>query len=195
MMTNSICVYCGSRAGRDPAYTKCAQQLGKLLARRKRRLVFGGGSVGMMGTIADAALAAGGEVTGVIPGFLADSEIKHPGVADMRIVEDMHERKAMMADISAAFIALPGGFGTLEELFETITWAQLQIHHKPIGLLNVNGYFDALLAFLDHAFETDFIKPIHRKLFVVATTPEEMLDKLDAFEPVTLTNLRSLKVT
>ncbi|QDT63265.1 LOG family protein YvdD [Calycomorphotria hydatis] len=194
-MTNSICVYCGSRAGRDPAYTKCAQQLGKLLARRKRRLVFGGGSVGMMGTIADAALAAGGEVTGVIPGFLADSEIKHPGVADMRIVEDMHERKAMMADISAAFIALPGGFGTLEELFETITWAQLQIHHKPIGLLNVNGYFDALLAFLDHAFETDFIKPIHRKLFVVATTPEEMLDKLDAFEPVTLTNLRSLKVT
>lgn len=178
-----ICVYCGSRVGDRDEYKLSAQALGHLLADRGIDLVYGGGSVGMMGVIADAVLAAGGHVIGVIPELLAVRELLHPGVQDMRLVPDMHARKALMAELSDAFIALPGGFGTFEELFETITWAQLGIHAKPIGLLNAVGYFDDLLRFLDRSFDDGFIKPKYRELYHIADDPTTLLDRLNKHHP------------
>lgn len=179
----SICVFCGSRSGDDPRYAAAAADFGRLLAARGRRLVYGGGGVGLMGEVATAAVDAGGEVVGVIPRFLAREEIASSVVPDMRYVEDMHSRKAAMAELSDAFVALPGGFGTLEELFEAVTWGQLRIHAKPIGILNVAGYFDALLAFLDRCFDDGFIKRAYRSLYIVADEPGELLDRLDAVPP------------
>ncbi|MDB5337186.1 MAG: hypothetical protein JWN70_2805 [Planctomycetaceae bacterium] len=174
----NICVFCGSSSGQDPIYRQAATAMGQALVRASWGLVYGGGSVGMMGVIADAVLDAKGEVIGVIPEKLAVVELLHVRVRDMRVVPTMHVRKALMAELSAAFIALPGGYGTLEELFEVITWAQLGIHSKPIGILNTNGYFDALLEFIDRSISDSFIKPEHRELFVVSTDPDDLLLRL-----------------
>jgi len=177
-----ICVFCGSNTGRHPQYEQAARELGALLASENHSLVFGGGSVGLMGVVADAVLQSGGEVIGVIPEMLATKELLHPDVADMRLVPDMHARKALMAELSDAFIALPGGYGTLEELFEVITWAQLGIHAKNIGLLNTAGYFDPLVQLIDHAVEEEFIKPIHRDLIVVDDHATGLLKQLREHE-------------
>jgi len=185
-----ICVFCGSRRGADPVYAVAAQALGQALTRRGLGLVFGGGHIGLMGVLADAVLAGGGEVTGVIPQALVDKELAHAAVRDMRIVATMHERKAVMADLSDAFIALPGGYGTADELFEILTWAQLRIHTKPIGLLNTQGFFDPLLAWLDHTVTEGFVKPIHRGLLLVADTAETLLDELIVYRPVEPPDIR-----
>lgn len=173
----SLCVFCGSRTGLDPEFSVAASQLGQSLAERNCRLVFGGGHVGLMGVIADAVLAAGGEVTGVIPESLQQRELAHAGVTDMRIVESMHARKALMAQLSAGFVALPGGIGTLEELCEIITWAQLGFHDKPIALLNLNGYFDAFVQLIENGITQGLMSEAHRELFFVA----QSLDQLIAF--------------
>lgn len=178
-----ICVYCGSRRGNRAGYRKAATEVGRFLAKREIELVYGGGSVGLMGVLADAVLQSGGSVVGVIPEFLAVKELLHPGISDMRLVPDMHARKALMADLADAFIALPGGFGTFEELFETMTWSQLGLHAKPIGLLNVDGFFDHLLAFLDLGFAEGFLKPVDRELFHVEEEVERLLDRLATHQP------------
>jgi uncharacterized protein (TIGR00730 family) len=175
----TVCVFCGSKVGNDERYGASAAELGRLLASRGVTLVFGGGSVGLMGVIADAALEAGGDVIGVIPRALATKELLHPGVRDMRLVYDMHARKALMAELASAFVALPGGYGTLEELLEVITWAQLGFHEKNVGLLNVGGYFDPLVRLFDHAIETGFIQPAHRELVVVEQRPDALLSRLE----------------
>jgi uncharacterized protein (TIGR00730 family) len=174
-------VFCGSSSGNRASYAAAAGELGKLLAGRNIGLVYGGGSVGLMGILADATLAAGGKVIGVIPQSLADREVAHRGLSELRVVESMHERKAVMADLADAFIAMPGGFGTLDEFFEILTWAQLGIHAKPCGLLNVESYFNALLAFLDHSVDERLLKPTHRKLILVDTDPRELLARLEHF--------------
>ena len=173
-----LCVFCGSSVGSNPAYAEAAVTLGSLLARRGIGLVYGGGNVGLMGVIADAALAAGGEVIGVIPKALADREVAHHGVTELRVVDSMHTRKAMMADLSDAFIAMPGGVGTFEEFFEAITWTQLGLHRKACGLLNVAGFYTPLAAFIDQAVSDGFIKPVHRAAIVVDDNPERLLDTL-----------------
>ena len=173
-----ICVFCGSKTGSDERYRRAARDFGRLMAEREHGLVFGGGSVGLMGVIADAVLEAGGEVIGVIPEMLATKELLHPEVKDMRMVQNMHARKALMAELSGAFVALPGGYGTFEEFFEIVTWAQLGIHRKNIGLLNVAGFFDPLVTLIDHAIQTGFIKPSHRELIVVEEDPSTLLTKL-----------------
>ncbi|MGB7989252.1 MAG: TIGR00730 family Rossman fold protein [Candidatus Methylophosphatis roskildensis] len=173
-----ICVFCGSQVGGQPLYATAATAVGTLLALRGIGLVYGGGKVGLMGVVADAALAAGGEVIGVIPERLMNRELGHGGVTDLRVVDSMHERKAMMSDLSDAFIALPGGYGTFEEFFEVVTWMQLGIHAKPCGLLNVGGYYDMLLALLDHAAGESFIRPQHRGLVLVDTEPAMLLQQL-----------------
>jgi uncharacterized protein (TIGR00730 family) len=178
-----VCVFCGSSAGARPSYTEAAQRLGDLLAKRKIGLVFGGGCVGLMGTIADAVLAQGGEAIGVIPGLLVQREIGHQGVTQLHVVKTMHERKAMMADLSDAFIAMPGGYGTLEEICEIITWSQLGIQAKPCGFLNVDNYWNGFLEFLDHAVQEGFLRPENRDLVMVASSPKEMLEKLIAWKP------------
>lgn len=174
----NICVFCGSQSGADPRYRQAAIELGGLLAQRGHGLVYGGGHVGLMGIIADAVLEAGGSVTGVIPKPMTERELAHETVTKLYVVSSMHERKALMASLSDAFIALPGGYGTLEELFEVIAWAQLGIHRKPIGLLNVAGYFDALLSLVEHMIGEGFIKTKHRGLFVTAEQPQALLDAL-----------------
>lgn len=171
-------VFCGSKVGVDEIYRQSAAELGRLLVHHGYGLVFGGGSVGLMGVIADAVLAGGGEIIGVIPEMLATKELLHPNVSDMRCVANMHERKALMAELSDAFIALPGGLGTLEELLEVVTWAQLGIHRKNIGLLNVGGYFDPLVRLIDHAIQEGFIKPKYRELIVVEERPDVLLRRL-----------------
>ena len=176
----SVAVYCGSSTKVSPRYLDSARAFGGLLARRGTRLVFGAGSVGMMGAVADGALAGGGEAVGVIPHKLVELELAHPGLTRTEIVDDMHQRKALMTNLSDAFVAMPGGYGTLDELFEAITWAQLNYHHKPIGLLNVDGYFDHLVAFLDHATGEGFIRPVHRELLQVDAHPDVLLDALAA---------------
>lgn len=178
-----ICVFCGSAFGARPAYQQAAQQLGELLARRGVGLVYGGGCVGLMGTLADAAMKAGGEVTGVIPDSLLRREVGHRGVTRLHVVETMHQRKALMADLSDAFIALPGGYGTLEEFLEILTWSQLGIQQKPCGLLNIENYWDGLLAVLDHAVDEGFVRPENSQLLLVATTPEGMLERLQEWQP------------
>jgi uncharacterized protein (TIGR00730 family) len=178
-----VCVFAGSNAGRSEAYAQEAAALGRLLASRDIGVVFGGGKVGLMGTLADAALAAGGEVIGVIPSALVSKEIAHDRLTELRVVQSMHERKAMMAELSDAFIALPGGWGTLEELFEVITWAQLGLHRKPCGLLNAGGYFDPLLTFLTHAVAEGFVREQHAGFLSVATSGEALLAGFAAYEP------------
>lgn len=173
-----VCVFCGSSVGNKPAYLDAARAMGKLLATRGIGLVYGGGAVGLMGVIADAALEAGGSVIGVIPQALFDREIGHGGVTDLRIVDSMHTRKAMMAELSDAFIAMPGGVGTFEEFFEAITWTQLGLHRKPCGLLNVDGFYTPLALFIDQAVSEGFIKPIHRTAIIVDSDPARLLDSL-----------------
>jgi uncharacterized protein (TIGR00730 family) len=170
-----VCVFCGSNTGRNPAYRRLAEDLGRSLAARGLGVVYGGGRVGLMGALADAALAAGGEVIGVIPRALMDREIGHRGLTDLRIVGSMHERKALMAELADGFVALPGGIGTLEELFEVWTWAQLGLHGKPCGLLDADGFFRPLVGFLDHLVLTGFVQSAHRGMLHTADTPEALL--------------------
>jgi uncharacterized protein (TIGR00730 family) len=179
----SLCVFCGSSPGTSPDYAAAAQRLGQLLADRGVGLVYGGASVGLMGTLANATLEAGGSVVGVIPRALWQREVGHTGLTELRVVESMHERKALMAELSDAFLALPGGLGTLEELFEVWTWALLGIHAKPCALLNVRRYFDPLLAFIDHATRELFIRHAHRDLLIVETDPERLLARLESYRP------------
>ena len=170
-----VCVFCGSSPGARPAYRAAAEELGRLLAARGLGLVYGGGNVGLMGVLADAALAAGGEVIGVIPRALVDLEVAHTGVRDLRVVDSMHERKATMTELADAFVALPGGIGTLEELIEVFTWSQLGLHAKPLGVLNTAGYYDKLGAFLDHGVEQGFQPAAQRAKLVMAADPEALL--------------------
>jgi uncharacterized protein (TIGR00730 family) len=178
-----VCVFCASNPGGDPRYMESARQLGGLLARQGIGIVYGGGRVGMMGALADAALAAGGAVTGVIPDALTLREVAHQGLADLRVVPSMHARKALMAELSDAFVALPGGFGTLEELMEIVTWGQLGIHRKPIAVVNVAGYYDGLLAFLDQAVAQGLILAPYRALLSTASEPAEVLPVLARHRP------------
>lgn len=178
-----ICVFCGSSSGNQEIYAVKARELGQSMADKSIGLVYGAGGIGLMGTVADAALKARGEVIGIIPYALATKERAHPA-ANMRVVNTMHERKAMMADLSDAFIALPGGFGTFEELLETITWGQLGIHQKPIGLLNVAGYYDPLLAMIDRGVNEGFILPRYRNLMVADSEVEPLLEKLFQYQPM-----------
>ena len=178
-----ICVFCGSSAGGHPDYTEAARGLGAALVSRGIGLVYGGGGVGLMGELANSVLAAGGEVVGVIPRSLYEKEVAHTGVTDLRVVNSMHDRKALMADFADAFIALPGGVGTLEELFEVVTWAQLGFHGKPCGLLEVRGYFEHLIAFLDHAVGERFLRTEHRGLLMVEERPEMLLDRFAEHRP------------
>jgi uncharacterized protein (TIGR00730 family) len=178
-----VAVYCGSSCGKDPCYRQTAAQFGRLLAERNYGLVFGGGKVGLMGILADAALAAGAEVIGVIPEFLATKELLHPDLSDLRLVADMHSRKALIAELSDAFVALPGGLGTLDELFETLTWSQLGLHAKPVGLLNIKGYFDPVIEFVDRAVAAGFCLPEHRDLFFSEADPAALLDRLPHVRP------------
>ena len=178
-----VCVYCGSAVGGRPEYTEAARGLGKALVERGLGLVFGGGRIGMMGALARTVLEHGGEVIGVIPQALHEMELALTEVTDLRVVKDMHERKALMAELADAFIALPGGFGTMEELFEILTWAQLALHTKPAGVLNVGSYFDHLIRFVDHAVTEEFIDAAHRDLLLVDSTADGLLAKLTAYEP------------
>lgn len=182
MKIQSLCVFCGSSPGLRPEYATIARTLGGQLAANGIRLVYGGGRVGLMGEIANAVLENGGEVTGVIPHGLLAREVGHNGLSDLRIVNSMHERKALMADLSDAFVALPGGVGTLEELFEVWTWAQIGIHRKPCALLNVEGYFDPLLAFIDTAVAERFLRAEHREVILVEKDPSRLIDRLSAYE-------------
>jgi uncharacterized protein (TIGR00730 family) len=173
-----VCVFCGSNPGLRADYRITAQSLAVALARHNFGLIYGGGNVGLMGHIADAMLQAGGEVIGVIPRALRDKEVAHQGVTELRVVDTMHQRKAMMNELSDAFIALPGGFGTLDEFFEILTWSQLGIHAKPCGLLNVAGYYDSLLAMLDHAVAEGFLWPAHRRMVIAENDAEVLLQQL-----------------
>ena len=181
-MLKNICVFCGSRSGSRPEYTQGARMLGAALARRDLALIYGGAKVGLMGTVADAAREAGGAVIGIIPQGLVRKEVAHHALDDLRIVGSMHERKAQMAELADAFIALPGGFGTFEEFFEVVTWAQIGLHRKPCALLNVAGYYDPLLALIDHAVAEDFAPPAHRRLIVTDTDVNRLLDTLSHYE-------------
>lgn len=178
-----LCVFCGSNPGASPVYGEAARALGSALAARGLGLIYGGGKVGLMGILADAALAGGGEVTGVIPRLLQEREVAHTGLTDLRVVGSMHERKSMMSALADGFLALPGGIGTLEEWFETWTWAQLGLHSKPFGLLNTGGYFDPLLAFLERTVAECFVRPEHRAMVLVETLPEPLLDRLEHYTP------------
>lgn len=179
-LNGRICVFTGSRRGARAEYADAAKQLGALLVARGFGLVYGGGNVGLMTVIADTVLEFKGHVTGVIPDSLVSREVAHQGLTDLRVVQSMHERKALMAELSDGFIALPGGIGTMEEIFEVLSWAQLGIHYKPCGLLNVAGYYDPLIQFLDHAVDQDFIKPKHRALLMVESEPVKLLDRFEA---------------
>jgi uncharacterized protein (TIGR00730 family) len=178
-----VCVYCGSGAGGRVEYAQAARVLGETLVGRDLGLVFGGGKIGLMGILARTMLERGGQAVGVIPRALRDQGLAQADLTELRVVGTMHERKALMAELSDAFIALPGGFGTLEEIFEILTWAQLDLHTKPCGLLNVEGYFDRLIGFIDHAVQESFIEPAYRSLFVTDAQPGPLLDKLASYEP------------
>ena len=175
---NRIAVYCGSSSGVTSLFKLAATELGALIASQGMVLVYGGACIGLMGAVADAALASGGEVIGVIPEALMQDEVVHNGLTHLEVVGSMHERKARMLDLADAAVAMPGGLGTLDELFEALTWAQLRFHAKPIGMLNLDGYFDSLLGFLDHSVETGFLSERNRKLLLDATTPELIIDRL-----------------
>lgn len=181
-----ICVFCGSNAGVRPEYAEAAREMGKALASRLIGLVYGGGRVGLMGILADQVLEAGGEVIGVIPAALDEREIAHRELTELRVVNSMHERKAMMAELSDGFIALPGGYGTFEEFCEVLTWAQLGFQHKPCAVLNVKGFYDPLMTLFDDAVREGFLRPQHRKLVLEGTNPGELLDRLATYTPPTL---------
>ncbi|HLW00038.1 MAG TPA: TIGR00730 family Rossman fold protein [Ktedonobacterales bacterium] len=180
---HTLCVFCGSSRGTRPEYAEMAQALGREMAARGLELVYGGSSIGMMGTLADAVLAAGGEVTGVLPRGLFRREVAHTGLTRLREVGSMHERKLLMIELADGFIALPGGFGTYDELFEVVTWAQIGLHQKPIGLLDVCGFFAPLLAMVAHAAEEGFLPTEHRNLLLREETPTAMLDRLQSYTP------------
>jgi uncharacterized protein (TIGR00730 family) len=177
-----ICVFCGSSKGSSPLYLEAARRMGEVLARRGLGLVYGGGSVGLMGAVADAALAAGGEVIGVIPRALQLRELAHSRLTHLHVVSSMHERKAKMAELAHGFVALPGGMGTLEELTEILTWAQLGLHARPAGLLNAGGYYDTLIAFFDQAVAHGFVRPEHRAMLMVDGSPEALLDRFATYQ-------------
>lgn len=183
MTLQTICVFCAAGEGRSPLYAAEARAMGSYLAGSGRRLVYGGGRTGLMGALAEGALAAGGEVIGIMPKHLVDHEVAHTGLTELRVVSSMHERKAMLAELSDGFLAMPGGLGTLEELFEIWTWGQLGLHRKPYGMLNVNGYFTPLLTFLDHAVTEQFFRPEYRALLVVDTQPAALIARMEAMEP------------
>jgi uncharacterized protein (TIGR00730 family) len=176
-----VCVFCGSSRGIRAEYAEAVRGLGSVLAAREIGLVFGGGGVGLMGELADAVVDAGGEVIGVLPKAFGLEEVAHPRVEDIRIVSSMHERKAMMVELSDGFIAAPGGFGTLDEIFEVLTWRQLGLHQKPCGLLDVDGYFASLLDFLDSSVSESFVRREHREMVMVAERPEDLIDQLENF--------------
>jgi len=182
-----VCVFCGSSGGVRPVYREAAAELGAMLAARGLGLVYGGAKVGLMGTVADAALAAGGEVIGVIPSSMVEREIAHDGLSDLRVVSTMHERKAAMERLSDGFVALPGALGTLDETCEMLTWGQLGLHAKPCGLLNVDGYYDPFLALLDRAVDEGFLRPQHRAMVLVDTKAGALLDRLASYEPPVVT--------
>ena len=181
-----VCVFCGSSPGANPKYSAMAHRIGAILARRELTLVYGGGNIGLMGVLANAVLGHGGQVIGVIPQALMDREVGHSGLGDLRIVGSMHERKALMAELSDGFIALPGGIGTLEEFCEVLTWAQLGMHAKPCGLVNVDGYFDHLITFLDHSVREHFFRPEHRAMVLIEADPETLLDRFEQYQPPAL---------
>lgn len=178
----SICVFCGSRLGSKPIYRETAKSVGQLIAQQQLRLVYGGGNIGLMGVVADAVLEYGGEVVGVIPGHLQEKEVGHAGLTELHVVSTMHERKALMANLSDAFIALPGGFGTFEEFCEILTWAQLDLHRKPCGLLNVDGFYDPLLTLFDRAVDDGFLRPEYRSMVLTATDTDELLMRMRAYK-------------
>jgi uncharacterized protein (TIGR00730 family) len=180
-MLQRICVFCGSSSGTGEIYIESARAVGRLLCERNIELVYGGGRVGLMGAVADACLAAGGRVTGVIPQLLVDKEVAHRGLTELRVVQTMHERKALMADLADAFLALPGGYGTWDELCEVLTWSQIGIHRKASALLNVNGYYDPLLAMVDRAVAEGFLRDVHRELLLTDTDPARLLDRLESY--------------
>lgn len=182
---DTLCVYCGSREGNDPSYVDAAESFGARLGERGYDIVYGGASIGIMGAVADSAMSAGSHATGVMPESMIDEELAHQGLDDLRIVNSMHERKATMADLSDAFVALPGGLGTLEELFETWTWAQLGYHQKPCSVLNINGYWSPLLQMIDHAVDSGFVDEMYRRMLVVGDEPDDLLDRLESYEPPT----------
>ena len=183
----SLCVYCGSNPGRRPEYVEAGRALARAAAARGIDLIYGGATVGVMGAVADAALDAGGRVVGVIPQALVDKELAHHALTELVVTASMHERKAMMAERADAFVALPGGVGTLEEIFEMWTWAQLGFHRKPCGLLNVAGYYDGLVAFLDRTVEEGFVRPGHREMLVVEPTPDALFERFVAYRPPVVT--------
>ncbi len=180
---NSICIYCGSSPGRIEAYSQAAQALAAALVSRNIRLIYGGAGIGIMGMVADHVLKLGGQAIGVIPKALAHKEVAHPNLTELHVTQSMHERKMLMAELADGFIALPGGIGTLEELFEIWTWAQLGFHQKPCGLLNVAGYYDALISFLDHVAAEQFVKPHHRAMLMVEADPQLLLDRYVNYQP------------
>lgn len=179
----AVCVFCGSSPGADPAFEHAARRMGRAIAERGLALVYGGAKVGLMGVVADAALDAGGEVFGVLPRGLAAKELAHTGLTRLEVVESMHERKARMAELSDGFVGLPGGIGTLEEVFEVWTWGQLGFHAKPLGFLNVAGFYDPLRAFLNHMTDQAFLKPMHRDMAIFADTPDAVLGAFAAYRP------------
>ncbi|MFD2785617.1 LOG family protein [Hymenobacter rubripertinctus] len=191
----SVAVYCGASSGTAEIYTQQAQAMGQALAERGFTLVFGGGRVGLMGAVADAVLAHGGQAIGVIPDFLADKELAHTGLTELHVVKTMHERKLMMADLAEGFVAMPGGYGTLEELFEVLTWGQLGLHRKPIGVLNVQGYYDHLLRALDHMADEGLLRRENRHQLLSHPNPHGMLDAMLAYEPVELEKWLTPKTT
>lgn len=178
----TVTVFCASSDGTDPQFQRAASEIGGLLARRGLSIVYGGSRLGLMGRVADAALAEAGRVVGVIPKHMLDRGIGHEGLTELHVVQSMHERKALMADFGEGFIALPGGMGTLEELAEIVTWAQIGLHRKPCGVLNVGGYYDHLLSFIDHAVAAGFIRPLHRSLVLSADSPEKLVDLMANWE-------------
>jgi len=184
-LNGRICVFTGSKTGKRSEYRAAARQAARQLVERGYGLVYGGGNVGLMGVIADAVLERGGHVTGVIPDALVSQEVAHRGLSELRVVQSMHERKAVMADLSDGFIAMPGGIGTMEEFFEVLSWAQLSLHEKPCGLLNIGEYYDHLIRFMNHAVDQEFLKPQHRALLIVEEEPSRLLDR---FEPIITAN-------
>ena len=184
MTIKNICVYCGSSPGKNPSFLQSARMMGKEIADRGWTLVYGGGRAGLMGEVARSAMEKGGKVVGVIPKALEDQELANHELTELHVVGSMHERKAMMADLSDGFVALPGGYGTLEELFEVLTWVQLGFHTKPCGVLNIDHYYDSLLAFLDQSVEQQFIYQPHRDLIMQALEPEQLLNMFEAYRPV-----------
>ena len=188
-----LCVFCGSNLGARPAYKQGAKALGEALVKHQIELVYGGGKVGLMGVVADAVLAAGGRVIGVIPQALMEKEVGHAGLTELHVVQSMHERKALMADLSDGFIAMPGGFGTFEEFCEVITWTQLGFHEKPCGLFNIDGFYEPLIVMFDHATTEQFIRPVHRSLVLTAKDPDTLIDLLANYQHKTVQKWTSEK--